>query len=297
MRKFILFILASVGILIQVITPHILEGLGFITAKSLGLVGFVWILIIVDSFRRKFHRVRGYVYLLAVLQSIGIALISQNFADTAFIELLLIEELQIIWAIYVIKFGILALIFVAARGEGDNESYAETLSDASRERVTPLIKQSPSSLSPSIAKLDRELNSMENLEQTELPQSKIKKLEDQSITSDYPEAEIAIKYRPEINSFWAICSKQSEEIQLLVLAKLNTSPSIEIGDLSEFYDSLIADQSSPFSDDNLNKAYSELRLLDNKLAEEFVRIVKLLGPGIDVDHVFNALKNDYLSDD
>lgn len=111
----------------------------------------------------------------------------------------------------------------------------------------------------------------------------------------YPNAELSIKYRPEIKS---ILQQNQALISFDVLRihqLLESNPQISAHELSEFVEKIKTGNEGPFENPQYNKIYSELYDLGSEYQEKFMRIHDSLGDTFDPKLVLNEFEEDLLS--
>jgi hypothetical protein len=113
---------------------------------------------------------------------------------------------------------------------------------------------------------------------------------------EYPNAILAIKYRPEIKSKFDENPDLSDFNKMTILKTLDENPQINGSDFAIFVESVISGNEGPFDNKDYNKVYSALFEFGPQYQEKFLEIHKALGSTFDAELVFEAIKIEYLKE-
>lgn len=120
--------------------------------------------------------------------------------------------------------------------------------------------------------------------------------EPEMAAEEYPNAILAIKYRPEIKSKFDENPDLSDFNKMTILKTLDENPQISGSDFAIFVESVISGNEGPFDNKDYNKVYSALFEFGPQYQEKFLEIHKALGSTFDAELVFEEIKIDYLKE-
>ena len=109
--KLLILFFALIALFLELINPYVLESIGFFAPKSLGIIGLLWFLLPLDTFRNKLSRAKVFVYILIFIKALNIFLLIRNFGDTKLLDLLAIKPIPFLFGIYGVQLLICAFIY------------------------------------------------------------------------------------------------------------------------------------------------------------------------------------------
>jgi len=112
-------------------------------------------------------------------------------------------------------------------------------------------------------------------------------------TSKYQQAELAIKYRPEIREISDRYLNYPVKIRERLLGLLQADPKISVTALQAEIEHAIRQHYSPYENEKLNSALLQARDISSDAEAEFRQIVSQLGDSVSIDVLLDDLVNKY----
>ncbi|MFL2801179.1 MAG: hypothetical protein ACJ0DD_00230 [Paracoccaceae bacterium] len=110
---------------------------------------------------------------------------------------------------------------------------------------------------------------------------------------DYPNAKIAIEYRQDANEGWGEIQKMPLELSVEYLKSLENDAKQDISSLIENINKKYYLSISPFDDEKLAKAYSELHIINHEASSEFEKAINTLGDSVPLEQIVEKIKSNF----
>ena len=114
-----------------------------------------------------------------------------------------------------------------------------------------------------------------------------------SILKNFSKAEMAITYRTDVAETWHRIESFSSELVLEFLNALELDPKLHVQTLEAEITGKHKKLVSPFDDDRLTALYLDLQSLNIEAADEFVKVLGLLGDTINAEDLATKLQNKF----
>ena len=109
----------------------------------------------------------------------------------------------------------------------------------------------------------------------------------------YPEAFIAIEYRPDAAEAWRQISKLPDSFKEKFLAQLNDDPKSDVSVIVASVETDRERERNPFEDPTLNEAHAEALILGEAAANEFKRVANTLGETVNLSELLGIIFSKY----
>lgn len=104
----------------------------------------------------------------------------------------------------------------------------------------------------------------------------------------YPNAQLALEYRPEVQALMDSAKQQSDTIQHQFLSYLDSHPRAPIAELKAYLDEL-AIEPARFENPAFEDGYQKIKQLGPQALAEFDAAYEMLGESMDIDHTVKKL--------
>ena len=113
----------------------------------------------------------------------------------------------------------------------------------------------------------------------------------------YPGACTAIEYREEVRKVWEAIGQLSKFVRYELLSALEKNSQVDARDLAATILQKLEEERRRFDSDEFNDAYQAAAQISKDAADEFRRVIVLLGPTVDPDNVLVKIKEKYAKQD
>jgi len=115
--------------------------------------------------------------------------------------------------------------------------------------------------------------------------------------SKYPRAWTAIEYREDVKKAWEEIGHLSEFVRYEFLSALDQNPRFDVRELAATILQKLEEERRRFDSDELNNAYRAAAQISKDAADEFRRVVVLLGATVDPDNLLVKIREKFIKQD
>jgi hypothetical protein len=109
----------------------------------------------------------------------------------------------------------------------------------------------------------------------------------------FPNAALSIEYRNELAEAWSRVEKLPAELVLEFLNAIETDPKLSVGPLEESIMEKYNKSLSPFENEELTQCYLEVKNISDEAANEFIKVVELLGDTLSPDDIKDKIRKKF----